>query len=102
MENRRFIVYHPAWGYFAHDYDLVQIAVEQGGGEPDIQYRMRLIDEAREHDIRVVFLSLQYPTKHAAAIASEIGGEVVIIDPLARDFVDNMRNVASKMRDAMR
>jgi len=101
VENRRFIVFHPAWGYLAHDYDLVQIAVEQGGKEPDIQYRMRLIDEATEHDIRVVFLSPQHPARSAQAIGDAIGGQVVRIDPLAEDFIDNMRAVASAMREAM-
>ncbi len=101
VENRRFIVFHPAWGYFARDYDLIQIAVEQDGKEPDIDYRIRLIEEAREHHIRVVFLSPQYPTRSADVIAREIGGRVVIIDPLAKDFIGNMRVVASAMKEAM-
>lgn len=101
VQNRSFIVFHPAWGYFAHDYDLVQIAVEKGGKEPDFQYRMRLIEEAKEHDIRVIFLSPQYPVRSADVIAGEIGGRVVLIDPLAKDFIDNMRDVASAMKEAM-
>jgi zinc transport system substrate-binding protein len=102
VENRRFIVFHPAWGYFARDYDLIQIAVEQDGKEPDIDYRIRLIEEAREQDIRVVFLSPQYPTKSADVIAREIDGRVVIIDPLAKDFIGNMRLVESAMKEAMK
>lgn len=101
VENRRFIVFHPAWGYFARDYDLTQIAVEQDGKEPIVQYQVRLIEEAREHDIRVVFLSPQYPTKSADVIARAIGGRVVIIDPLAKDFIKNMQEVASAMKKAM-
>ena len=101
VENRRFIVFHPAWGYFARDYKLIQIAVEQDGKEPHAQYQGRLIEEAREHDIRVVFLSPQYPTKSAEVISREIGGRVVIIDPLAKDFIGNMRAVASAMKEAM-
>ncbi|MBE9514594.1 MAG: zinc ABC transporter substrate-binding protein [Chloroflexi bacterium] len=101
VENRRFIVFHPAWGYFARDYKLIQIAVEQDGKEPHAQYQGRLIEEAREHDIRVVFLSPQYPTKSAEVISREIGGGVVIIDPLAKDFIGNMRAVASAMKEAM-
>lgn len=101
VENRRFIVFHPAWGYFARDYRLTQIAVEQDGKEPIVQYQVRLIEEAREHDIRVVFLSPHYPTKSADVIAREIGGRVVIIDPLAKDFIKNMQEVASAMKKAM-
>ncbi|RLC68503.1 MAG: zinc ABC transporter substrate-binding protein [Chloroflexi bacterium] len=101
VENRRFIVFHPAWGYFARDYDLIQIAVEQDGKEPNVQYQVRLIEEARERDIRVVFVSPQYSAKRAQVIAGAIGGRVVIIDPLAKDFIGNMRLVASAMKEAM-
>lgn len=101
VKNRSFIVFHPAFGYFARDYNLKQIAVEQGGKEPDAQYIVRLIEEAKEHGIRVVFVSPQYSTKSAESIAKEIGGKVVIINPLAKDFIDNMQAIKSAMKQAM-
>jgi zinc transport system substrate-binding protein len=101
VSNRSFIVFHPAFGYFARDYNLKQIAVEQGGKEPNADYIVRLIKEAKEQDIRVVFVSPQYNTKSAEVIAGEIGGKVVIIDPLAKDFIDNMRAIESAMKQAM-
>jgi zinc transport system substrate-binding protein len=101
VRNRSFIVFHPAFGYFARDYNLTQIPVEQDGKEPSASYIVRLIEEAKTQDIRVVFVSPEYNTKSAEMIAKEIGGKVVIIDPLARDFVDNMRAVESAMKQAM-
>ena len=101
VSNRSFIVYHPAFGYFARDYNLKQIAVEQGGKEPDADYLVRLIEEAKENNIRVVFVSPEYSTKSAEVIAEEIGGKVVIIDPLAKDFIDNMHAIESAMKQAM-
>ena len=101
VSNRSFIVFHPAFGYFARDYGLTQIAVEQGGKEPSADYIVRLIEQAREQNIRVVFVSPEFDTKSAGVIAKEIGGRVVIIDPLAKDFVSNMRTVESAMREAM-
>jgi zinc transport system substrate-binding protein len=101
VSNRSFIVYHPAFGYFARDYNLKQIAVEQGGKEPDADYLVRLIEEAKENNIRVVFVSPEYSTKSAEVIAKEIGGKVVIIDPLAKDFIDNMHAIESAMKQAM-
>jgi len=98
LENRRFIVFHPAFGYFARDYNLIQIAVEQGGNEPDAQYMVRLISEAEEHGIRVVFAAPQLSTRSAEVVAREINGEVVIIDPLARDYIPNMRAIAEAIR----
>jgi zinc transport system substrate-binding protein len=101
VKNRSFIVFHPAFGYFARDYNLKQIGVEQEGKEPDADYIVRLIEEAKEHNIKVVFVSPQYSTKSAESIAKEIGGQVVIIDPLAKDFVGNMRAIELAMKQAM-
>jgi zinc transport system substrate-binding protein len=101
VRNRSFIVFHPAFGYFARDYNLKQIAVEQSGKEPNADYIVRLIEEARELDIRVIFVSPEYSTKSAEVIAGEIGGKVVIIDPLAKDFIDNMHAIESAMKQAM-
>jgi zinc transport system substrate-binding protein len=102
VTNRSFIVYHGSFGYFARDYNLTQLAVEQGGKEPEADYIIRIIEEAKENDIKVVFVSPQYSTKSAETIAKEIGGQVVVIDPLAKEFIENMRNVESAMKQAMK
>ncbi|MDD5337876.1 MAG: zinc ABC transporter substrate-binding protein [Dehalococcoidales bacterium] len=101
MTNRSFIVFHPAFGYFAKDYNLTQIGIEQEGKEPNADYLVRLINEARAKDIKVVFISPQYSTVSAESVANEIGGEVVIIDPLAKDYITNMRAIEAAMRQAM-
>jgi zinc transport system substrate-binding protein len=94
VANRHFIVFHPSFGYFARDYDLIQIAVEQGGSEPDAAYLIRLVEQAKEHGIRIIFAAPQFSSRSAEVIAREIGGEVVTIDPLARDYIENMRHIA--------
>jgi len=99
--NRSFIVYHPAWGYFARDYGLKQLGIEREGKEPQAAYMARLIKEARENNIKVIFVSPQFDTRSAEAIAREIGGRVVSIDPEGRDYLDNMRKVAAVLREAL-
>jgi zinc transport system substrate-binding protein len=101
LRSRSFIVYHPAFGYFARDYDLTQIGVEQEGKEPDADYIVRLIEQAKADDIHVIFISPEFSTKSANIIAKEIDGQVVVIDPLAKDFISNMRAVGSAMKQAM-
>jgi zinc transport system substrate-binding protein len=101
LTNRSFIVYHPAFGYFARDYNLTQIGVEQEGKEPDADYIVRLIEEAKADDIHVIFISPEFSTKSADIIAREIDGQVVVIDPLAEDFISNLRAIGSAMKQAM-
>lgn len=100
--NRTFIVYHPAWGYFAHDYGLKQVGIEKEGKEPQAAYMARLITEAKEQNIKVIFISPEFSSRNAEAIASEIGGRVVIIDPLAADYLDNMSKVVAALKEALK
>lgn len=97
LEGKPFIVFHPAFGYFARDYGLIQVAVEQRGSEPDAQYIVRLVDAARDNNIKVVFVAPQVSTRSAEVIAREINGTVVVIDPLAKDYISNMKTIAEAM-----
>ena len=94
LKNRSFMVFHPSWGYFASDYDLEQIPIEIEGKEPSAKALTQLIDRARKRNIRVIFTSPQFSTKSAEVIAREIKGRVVFIDPLAKDYRENLRKVA--------
>jgi zinc transport system substrate-binding protein len=101
-KERRFMVFHPAWGYFASTYGLQQIPIEVEGKEPGSQTLARIIDAARREHVRVVFVQTQFSKTAAAAVARSIGGEVVQIDPLAEDFLANTRAMAHALAKAMR
>jgi len=96
-EDGEFLAYHPAWGYFGDDFDLVQISIEDAGKQPGPQGIAAVIDQAKEHNITVVFVEPQFDTSSANQIADEIGGRVVVVDPLARDYLSNMVKVATEM-----
>ncbi|KGK97817.1 zinc ABC transporter substrate-binding protein [Methanococcoides methylutens] len=89
-EGGSFMTYHPSWNYFATEYGLDMITIEEEGKEPSPRDMQRLIDEAEEKNIKVIFVQAQFSTQSAEAIASEIGGEVVTVDPLAKDYIDNL------------
>ncbi|MDR7666687.1 zinc ABC transporter substrate-binding protein [Methanosarcina sp. Z-7115] len=93
-EERNFMVYHPSWGYFAADYNLTMIPVEIEGKEPSAQDLAKLVDLAKEKHVKVIFVQSEFNTRSAQAIAEEIGGEVVVVDPLAKDYIANMDKVS--------
>lgn len=101
VAGREFLVFHPAFGYFAKAYDLKQVAVEMGGKEPSAKQLAALIDRVREAGARVVFVEPQFSVHSAETIARAIGGAVVPIDPLAYDYVGNLRHVAAELRAAL-
>jgi zinc transport system substrate-binding protein len=101
LKNPKFMVFHPSWGYLADEFGLEQIAIEVGGQEPSAQELAHLIQVAREEEIRVVFAQPEFSTVDAETIAQEIGGEVLLISPLAPDWLDNMRQVAQTFAEVM-
>jgi zinc transport system substrate-binding protein len=101
LKSNKFMVFHPAWGYFARDFGLEQIPIEVGGQEPSAQELAHLIEEAREEDIQIVFAQPEFSTEDAETIAQEIGGEVLLISPLAPDWLQNMRTVAQTFANAL-
>lgn len=94
VRQRKFMVFHPSWGYFGDDFELEMIPIEVGGQEPSAAELAALIAEAEAEDIRVIFAQPEFSTADAETIAQEIDGEVLLISPLAEDWLDNLRQVA--------
>ena len=100
-KRRRFMVFHPAWGYFARDYGLEQIPVEVEGKEPSAKALAHLIIRAKQDGIKVIFVQAQFSTKNAETVARAIGGRIIRIDPLTKDYLKNMIKVAETFRKVM-
>ena len=101
-KGMRFMVFHPAWGYFADAYGLEQVPIEIEGKSPKPSQLKELILHARENGIRVIFVQPQFSTKSAELVAREIGGQVAFADPLAEDWMGNLRDVADRFRKALK
>ena len=102
IKNRQFYIFHPAWGYFARDFNLRQIPVEYSGKEPTPARMARLIKRARQENIKVIFTSPQFSQKNAEVIANEINGSVVFIDPMAGDYLKNLKQTAQLFLENMK
>jgi zinc transport system substrate-binding protein len=100
-KGERFMVFHPAWGYFAEAYGLEQVSVEIEGREPKPAQLQALIRHARERGIKMIFVQPQSSAKSAEMVAREIGGTVIRVDPLSENWDANMRKVARKFRAAL-
>ena len=101
FRGREFYVFHPAFGYFAEAYGLEQVAIEAGGKQPTAKQLVALTDRAGVAGARLIFVQPQFDRRNAETVARQIGGAVVPMDPLAEDYIDNMRDIASKIKMAM-
>ncbi len=93
-DARKFLVFHPAWGHLAQDYGLQQLALEHDGKEPNARHLVKLIELGRREQIRLVLIQPQFSSAMARIIAQELDARIVVADPLAEHYLDNMRHVA--------
>lgn len=101
VKNRKFMVFHPSWGYFARDYNLQQIPIEVGGQEPSASELAELIDVAKQQNIKVIFAQPEFSAKSAETIAKEINGEVLFISPLAENWSDNLLKISETFGETL-
>ncbi|MEW5994074.1 MAG: zinc ABC transporter substrate-binding protein [Candidatus Zixiibacteriota bacterium] len=97
VKGKAFYVSHPAFGHFAEVYGLTQVAVEADGKEPSAQQLSRLIRQAKDDGVTMIFVQPQHSPKAARALAEAIGAEIVPLDPLARDYLNNLRHIAEQI-----
>jgi zinc transport system substrate-binding protein len=100
-QGLKFMVYHPAWGYFARAYGLEQIPVEMEGKEPKPAQLQALITRAKQDGIKIVFVQPQFSMKSAETIAKAIGGQVIAADNMREDWEKNLRVQAEKFKRAL-
>jgi zinc transport system substrate-binding protein len=101
LKGTSFFVFHPAFGYFADAYGLKQVAVETEGKEPGARQLSNFVDRAKKDGVKVIFVEPQFSTKSAAALARAVGATTVKIDPLSKDYIRNLENIAEKIKTSL-
>jgi len=97
---KKVMVYHSSWAYLARDYGFEEVTIESEGKEPSPQRLEHLITQAKDEGIRVLFASPEHSTRSAEVIAREIGGTVVLVSPLEKEYLENMRRVAAAFAES--
>lgn len=95
--DKTFLIYHPALTYFARDYGLEQISIEEGGKEPSPAHLQSLIKTCKEKGARVIFIQQEFDKRNAEIIAHELGLKVVPINPLNYNWPEEMINTAKAL-----
>ncbi len=95
--GRSFYTFHPAFGYFAKAYDLKQIAIEVDGKEPSAKQLANIIEKAKKDNVQILFTQPQFSDKSARAIAESVGAAVIPIDPLSKDYLNNLKEITKQL-----
>jgi zinc transport system substrate-binding protein len=100
VKNRSFIVFHPAFGYFADDFGFTMYALEEEGKEATAGRMMELTDTAKKEHIKAVFYQAEIDSSQAKALAEEIGGKTIQLEPLSADYIANLERMADTIAAA--
>jgi zinc transport system substrate-binding protein len=100
LKGKKFMVYHPAWSYFAREYGLQQFPIEIGGKSPGAADLKRVIDRAIAEKIGVIFVQKQFDSTSAQVVAQEIRGKVIQLDPLDPDWLGNMKKMIKAIKES--
>lgn len=92
--QKKIIVYHPAFGYFADEYGLEMYALEDHGKEATAAHLAEMVNFAKEENIKTVFYQHEVDPGQADAFAAEIGGVAVELSPLAENYTENIKLMA--------
>ncbi len=96
-----FITFHPAFSYFAQQYGLRQEAIEVDGKAPSARQITHIIKRIKNKQVKFILIEKQFNQNIAQTIAQSVNAQLLVIDPLAWDYIDNMKDVANKINKAL-
>ena len=96
-KGEEILVYHPSFGYFTEHYGLEMMAIEEEGKEPGPRHLQGIIEDAREQGIKDVFYQAEIDSSKTRAVAEELGGEIIQLNPLAQNYIENLKVMAAEI-----
>jgi zinc/manganese transport system substrate-binding protein/zinc transport system substrate-binding protein/manganese/iron transport system substrate-binding protein len=109
VTDRRVVVHHPAWPYFARRFglDIAGAIIMQSGGEPSARHLQALTRTIREGRIRVIVSEPQLNQKLPRILAQESGAQLVVLTampgglPGTGTYLDMLRYNVTKLAEAL-
>ncbi len=102
VKNRKFLIFHPSFGYFANEFNLTQLAIEIDGKEPTPKQLKQIINTAKKNNIKIVLASENFNKKSAELIAKEIDGRVELINELSKDYINNLKKITAIFAETLK
>ena len=97
-KNASFLIYHPALTYFARDYSLHQLPIEEEGREPSAQQIKDIITAARKEGVKTMFVQKEFKNRNTQIVVQSTEAEIKSINPLSYDWANEMINIANKLK----
>lgn len=95
---RKFVIYHPILTYFARDYQLEQLAIEEEGREPSASQLKSLIERARKEKIKFCLIQAEFANRNTTTFIKESHTKPMDINPLQGDWNWAMQEAAAAVQ----
>ena len=95
---RKFVIYHPILTYFARDYQLEQLAIEEEGREPSASQLKSLIERARKEKIKFCLIQAEFANRNTTTFINESHTKPMDINPLQGDWNWAMQEAAAAVQ----
>lgn len=95
---RKFVIYHPILTYFARDYQLEQLAIEEEGREPSASQLKSLIQRARKEKIKFCLIQAEFANRNTTTFINESHTKPMDINPLQGDWNWAMQEAAAAVQ----
>ena len=95
---RKFVIYHPILTYFARDYQLEQLAIEEEGREPSAAQLKSLIERARKEKIKFCLIQAEFANRNTTTFINESHTKPMNINPLQGDWNRAMQEAAAAVQ----
>ncbi|WP_194542665.1 metal ABC transporter substrate-binding protein [Paenibacillus sp. JZ16] len=83
-KRKDFITQHAAFGYLAHEYGLTQVPIAglSPDQEPSASQMAKIIEFAKENNVKTIFFETLVASNVAETIATEIGASTAVLNPI--------------------
>ncbi len=99
IRGTSFAVWHPSLSYFARDYGLKQIAMENEGKEVTANMLKSEIDHAKKAGVKVMFYQKEFDSRQVETINNQLGTRLVEINPMNYNWVEEMHIIANALTE---
>jgi len=100
-KGAKIFIFHPALTYFVRDYNLVQVSLEEEGKSPSAKHLKKVMEQARNEGAKTIFIQKEFDVNTAKTAAADIGGEIVVINPLEANWLSNMYSITDEVKKAL-
>jgi len=101
VKNKSFLVFHPAFNYFAQDFNLKMYSIEEEGKEVTPKSLIEIIDTAKKENIKNIYYQAEISAEQSIAFSKELGGEAILLDPLSPNYIENLEIMANTLKENM-